>query len=237
MPEPYRPRAPCRLGAWPTPSRLACQCAGVDVQTRWSFWARSFSASSARRSVDVQTRWSCWPRAVCIVRGVARSSLIPWLAPRVRTPAESSLTWAVEIRTRLERVGVVRWGVDPRPVRPDRARRGEVLDVLVWAEFRRTWEEVEGLSIREIAPRRATSAIRCAGRSAVRARRTMSAGPVPRSSIPSGRTSTGYSATTLDCRASGCWRSSRGLGCEGSKTILYDYLREIRPQFLEARTY
>jgi hypothetical protein len=111
-----------------------------------------------------------------------------------------------------------------------------VLDVRRWAEIRRM-REVEGLSIGEIARR--------TGHDLNTVRRALRrAGPpcYERPSRPS----------KLDCFAAEIHRLLdddpaipgkrileilEGLGYEGSKTILYDYLREVRPHFFEARTF
>jgi transposase len=111
-----------------------------------------------------------------------------------------------------------------------------VLDVLRWAEIRRM-REVEGLSIREIARR--TGHDRNTVRRALRR-----AGPpcYERRSRPSKLDPFGAEIRRLlddDAEIPGkrILEILEGLGYEGSKTILYDYLREIRPHFLEARTY
>jgi transposase len=111
-----------------------------------------------------------------------------------------------------------------------------VLDVLRWAEIRRM-REVEGLSIREIARR--TGHDRNTVRRALRR-----AGPpcYERQSRPSKLDPFGAEIHRLlddDAEIPGkrVLEILEGLGYEGSKTILYDYLREIRPHFLEARTY
>jgi transposase len=111
-----------------------------------------------------------------------------------------------------------------------------VLDVLRWAEIR-AMREVEGLSIREIARR--TGHDRNTVRRALRR-----AGPpcYERSSRPSKLDSFGAEIHRLlddDAAIPGkrVLEILEGLGYEGSKTIVYDYLREIRPHFLEARTY
>jgi transposase len=111
-----------------------------------------------------------------------------------------------------------------------------VLDVLRWAEMRRL-REVEGLSIREIARR--TGHDRNTVRRALRR-----AGP-PRYARPSRQSkldSFGAEIHRLlddDARIPGkrILEILEGLGYEGSKTIVYDYLREVRPHFVEARTY
>jgi transposase len=111
-----------------------------------------------------------------------------------------------------------------------------VLDVLRWAEIRRM-REVDGLSIREIARR--TGHDRNTVRRALR-------GSVPpcyeRPSRPSKLDPFEAEIHRLlgdDAAIPGkrILEILEGLGYEGSKTILYDYLREIRPHFLEARTY
>jgi transposase len=111
-----------------------------------------------------------------------------------------------------------------------------VLDVLRWAEIR-ALREVEGLSIREIARR--TGHDRNTVRRALRC-----AGPprYERPSRPSKLDAFGAEIHGLlddDAAIPGkrVLEILEGLGYEGSKTILYDYLREIRPHFLEARTY
>jgi transposase len=111
-----------------------------------------------------------------------------------------------------------------------------VLDVLRWAEIRRM-REVDGLPIREIARR--TGHDRNTVRRALR-------GSVPpryeRPSRPSKLDPYGAEIHRLlgdDAAIPGkrILEILEGLGYQGSKTILYDYLREIRPHFLEARTY
>jgi transcriptional regulator with XRE-family HTH domain len=111
-----------------------------------------------------------------------------------------------------------------------------VLGVLRWAEIRRM-REVEGLSIREIARR--TGHDRNTVRRALRR-----AGPpcYERQSRPSKLDPFGAEIHRLldyDAEMPGkrILELLAGLGYQGSKTILYDYLREIRPHFLEARTY
>jgi transposase len=111
-----------------------------------------------------------------------------------------------------------------------------VLDVLRRAEIRRM-REVEGLAIREIARR--TGHDRNTVRRALRR-----AGP-PRYERPSRQSkldSFGAEIHRLLDDDAGL-PSKRileileGLGYEGSKTIVYDYLGEVRPHFVEARTY
>ena len=111
-----------------------------------------------------------------------------------------------------------------------------MLDVLRWAEIR-LMREVDGLSIREIARR--TGHDRNTVRRALRR-----AGP-PRYERPSGRSKLDPFRPEIhrllddDAAIPGkrVLEILEGLGYEGSKTILYDYLREVRPHFVEARTF
>jgi transposase len=111
-----------------------------------------------------------------------------------------------------------------------------VLDVLVWAEIGRV-RGVEGLSIRAIGRR--TGHDRNTVRRALRR-----AGPpsYERRSGPSKLDPFGAEIDRLlddDAEIPGkrVLEILEGLGYRGSKTILYDYLREVRPHFLEPRTY
>jgi transposase len=111
-----------------------------------------------------------------------------------------------------------------------------VLDVLRWAEVKRM-REVEGLSIREIARR--------TGHDRNTVRRALRRSGPPRYERPSRPSKLdsfrseiwGLLADDAEISGKRVLEILEGLGYDGSKTILYDYLREIRPHFLEARTY
>ena len=111
-----------------------------------------------------------------------------------------------------------------------------MLDVLRWAEIRRL-REIEGLSIREIARR--------TGHDRNTVRRALRREGPPRYERPSRPSKLDpfrpevHALLDDDAGTPGkrILEILEGRGYEGSKTILYDYLREIRPHFLEARTY
>ena len=105
-----------------------------------------------------------------------------------------------------------------------------------WAEIRRM-HFVERLSIKEI--HRRTGRDRKTIRRAVRAAEllaTVAHRGLP-SSTPSATRSSGCCAWTRVCRASGSAKLIAELGSEGSKTILEDHLRELRPRYLPSRSY
>ena len=116
------------------------------------------------------------------------------------------------------------------------ARRKEMLGVEQWAEIRRM-REVERLSIREIARRtgRDRNTVRSALRSPVPPRYRR--GPRPSKLDP--HKSEIHRLLRTDGRLPG--KRIRELieeaGYEGSKTILDDYLREVRPLYLPPRSY
>jgi transposase len=111
-----------------------------------------------------------------------------------------------------------------------------VLDVRRWAEIRRMGE-VEGLSIHEIV--RGTRADRSAVRRAVRREGPPRYQRPPRPSKLDAFKDEIHRLLLDDARIPGkrVRELIEELGYEGSKTILDDYLREVRPLFERRRTY
>jgi transposase len=111
-----------------------------------------------------------------------------------------------------------------------------MLGVEQWAEIRRM-REVEGLSIREIARR--TGRDRNTVRSALRSPQPPRYGRGPRGSKLDPHKAEIHRLLNQDPRLPG--KRLRELleedGYGGSRTILYDYLREVRPLYLPPRTY
>lgn len=111
-----------------------------------------------------------------------------------------------------------------------------MLDVEQWAEVRRM-RFVEGLAIREIARR--------TGRDRKTIRRALGAGEPPRYQ----RARSGSKLDPVKDEIHRLLRSDPGLpgtrvreliaelGCEASKTLVDNYLREVRPLYLPSRTY
>ena len=111
-----------------------------------------------------------------------------------------------------------------------------MLDVLGWAEIRRM-REVDGLAIREIARR--------TGHDRNTVRRALRQSGPPRYERPSRPSKVdafrpdihGLLDDDAGMPGKRILEILEGLGYAGGKTILYDYLREVRPHFLAARTY
>jgi transposase len=111
-----------------------------------------------------------------------------------------------------------------------------VLDVRRWAEIRRMWE-VEGLSIHEIVRR--TGHDRNTVRRALRREGPPRYERPPRPSKLDAFKDEIHRLLQQDARIPGkrVRELLEELGYEGSKTILDDYLREVRPLFERRRTY
>jgi transposase len=111
-----------------------------------------------------------------------------------------------------------------------------VLDVRRWAEIRRMWE-VEGLSIHEIVRR--TGHDRNTVRRALRREGPPRYERPPRPSKLDAFKDEVHRLLQQDARIPGkrVRELLEELGYEGSKTILDDYLREVRPLFERRRTY
>jgi hypothetical protein len=105
-----------------------------------------------------------------------------------------------------------------------------VVGVQQWAEVRRL-HFVRGLSIREIIAEPACTGRRSATRSSVMTRRGIRGRRRGRSSIRSRTRATGCCARIRSCRGQRVRELIAPLGFDGGKTIVDDYLREVRPLF------
>ena len=132
--------------------------------------------------------------------------------------------------------GGVRGDVDPGSGRIDRAREEGVLDVERWAELRRE-HFVRGVPIKELVRRTGLS------RNTVRAALRSDEPPVFR--VPERPSKLDPFKDEIhrllkdDPRLSGVRvrEEIQPLGFDGGKSIVDDYLREIRPIFLKLRTH